>query len=63
MATLADYKFDDYDSYKAAVDRICKEGGTGDSWHCNYPWISIYDNCDYAALAGQICRANGGRAI
>ena len=64
MATkIAEYKFGDYDTYKSAVDRICKEGGSNDSWTCDYPYIKIYDNCDYSVLAGKICRAYGGKSI
>jgi len=63
MAKIAEYKFDDYDAYKSAVNRICEEGGNGDSWACDYPYITIYDDCDYVALAGKICRAYGGKSI
>ena len=63
MAIIADYKFDDGDSYDSAVKRICNEGGSGNSWDAKWPYITIYDDCDYAALAGRICQAYGGKPI
>ena len=62
MSTVAKYYFEDYDSYTAAVKRMCSEVGDNGSWDCNRPYIWIYDSCDYVALAGKVCQAHGGEA-
>ena len=39
MSTVAKYYFEDYDSYTAAVKRMCSEVGDNGSWDCERPYI------------------------
>jgi hypothetical protein len=64
MATkIAEYKFMDYDDWSAAMNRLYNAVNYSDSISTsgsNPYWIAIYDNCNDAKVAGQICKANGG---
>ena len=63
---IAEYKFTDYDDWTAAKNRLYDAlGGTNYSNSISEQssgsyWITIWDNCDDAKTAGQICKANGG---
>ncbi len=58
---IASYKFDNSDNKNAAYDKISSAiGTTGISYYSDE--IIIYSDCRDAALAGQICSANGGKA-
>jgi len=67
MATkIAEYKFTDYNDYQAAKNRLYDALGSSnysdsisDSGSNPY-WITIWDSCNDAKAAGQICKANGG---
>jgi len=64
MATkIAEYKFNDYDDWTAAKSRLYNALGSSnysDSITSDNYWIAIWDNCNDAKTAGQICKANGG---
>ena len=67
MATkIAEYKFTDYDDWKAASDRLYDALGSGNwsesivSSGSNPYWITIWDSCNDPKASGQICKANGG---
>ena len=67
MATkIAIYKFNDYDDWTAAQNRLYESLGSSNYSNAitnegsNPYWITIWDNCDDAKTAGQICKANGG---
>jgi hypothetical protein len=68
MATkIAEYKFNRYENWAAAKNRLYDKLGstnysnsiTEQSSGSSY-WISIWDNCDDAKAAGQICEGNCG---
>jgi hypothetical protein len=63
MATkIAVYKFNDYDDWTAAKNRLYEALGSNynDSITCESNWITIWDSCNDPKTAGQICKANGG---
>jgi hypothetical protein len=70
MATkLAEYKFTEWEDWKAAIGRLYDELGSSnysDSIRAegsNPYYITIWDDCNNPRAAGQICKANGGTAI
>jgi hypothetical protein len=61
MATkIATYRFDNESAYNNAKERISSEIGWSGWDYSSYEYIYIYDDCEKAALVGQICRAYGG---
>jgi hypothetical protein len=64
MATkIAEYKFNDYNDWTAAKNRLYNALGSGnysESITSDTNWIAIWDSCNDPKTAGQICKANGG---
>ena len=60
---IAEYKFNDYDDWTAAKNRLSDALGYNYSDSISSSdtnWITIWDNCNNPKTAGQICKANGG---
>jgi len=67
---IANYKFDSYQDYNAAMERLynelpsdCRDSSKiyfYGSWGSEYK-IEIYSECSNPALAYSICAANGGK--
>jgi len=59
---IAEYKFNDYDDWTAAKNRLYDALGNNysNAITSETKWITIWDECSDPKTAGQICKANGG---
>jgi hypothetical protein len=66
MATkIAVYKFNDYDDWNAATNRLYEALGSGnysDSITTETNWVTIWDNCNDPRTAAKICSGHNGEA-
>ncbi|GHV31486.1 hypothetical protein FACS1894177_06220 [Bacteroidia bacterium] len=67
MAKIACYKFESYDEFQGAKDKLYSElyrdynNEITFEEYSNTYYVNIYDGCTNSSLAGQICRTFGAK--